>query len=282
MVDSELLPKVHIDQEETKEQVVRGAQLATSFIKKIVAGESFEGKRYNFDEELVMKVHDLLYYQDKNIAGGMLRQTNSTTLGGKPVSRYEDLPWKFRLFGRWLSEDMERLKENPEDIVGALEVAAAAHYGVTMKDTHFFDNGNGRCARALVNAILMSQSYELTAYRLAIPPVPILRFDKEGGRYIRALEKVEESGELNPFMTYLASRWIENIEERLLKIYQIIKVPKTEGDRLLIEKLKNRARLLRDFVKVGSPPDNAYYNSRRNNKRYKEFLIPHYFERRHG
>ena len=268
----ETQPKIHVDEGETKEQVVFGGVRSTAFIKKIVAGESVDGKRYRFNGELIFAIHDRV----SMVPGfhGFLRQTNSTTVGGEPVGKYEELDWKMQLFGRWLQEEMEKLQNHPEDLIMALEIASAAHYGLSMPTFHPFDNGNGRTARALVNAILMSQSYELTAHHLAIPPLPILRPESDGNKYIHALRSVGKTGNLNPLMNFLASRWIRSLDERLEKINRIVKKPKS-ADQRLIEKLEGRKELLQEFLHAGSEKTNG------SNHQVKIFPVPDYFATRY-
>lgn len=244
----EVYPKVPIDEGEIRRQVIFGGQRATSFIKDVVAGKSIDGRKYKFNDELVMAIHSRV-----SAAPGVetfLRQTDSTTIGGEPVmGSYEQLPFKMHLFGRWLEEQVDSLRKNPEDLISALYTAAAAHYGIVYPEFHPFDNGNGRTARALMNAILMSQSYELSAHGLAIPPIPIIRTRKDEGHYIRSLRAVDQTRTLNPFMSFIANKWIESLTERLTKIHAIMRKPKTKADQLLMEKLERRRQILQQFIK---------------------------------
>lgn len=246
----EALQRIHVDEGETKKAVVFGGSRATSFIRKISANEAVDGKKYSFNDvhELIMEIHSRLCMPWG--IQSFLRESSSATVGGEltttPASR---LNYKFRAYCYWLEERMAILKENSSDPIMALEIAAAAHYGLTRLELHPFDNGNGRTARALVNAILMSYSYELTAHHLAVPPVPILRDESKGAdAYIKALRSVRKTNSLNPFMVFLAQRWSENLKERLEKIRVKIGIPKARGDKALVEVLENRMRLLGEFV----------------------------------
>lgn len=244
----EVYPKIPVDEGEIRRQVIFGGQRAASFIKDVVAGKSVDGRKYKFNDEFVMAIHSRV-----SAAPGVesfLRQTDSTTIGGEPVmGLYEQLPFKMRLFGRWLEEQVESLRKNPEDLISALYNAAAAHYGIVYPGFHPFDNGNGRTARALMNAILMSQSYELSAHGLAIPPIPIIRIGKDEGHYIRSLRGVDQTRSLNPFMSFIAHEWIKSLTERLAKIHDIMRKPKTKADQLLIEKLERRRQMLQEFIR---------------------------------
>lgn len=267
----EVYPKIQIDGGDTRNQVIFGGQRADSLIKDVVAGKTVGGKRYAFDDELVMEIHDRVAMAPG--IKGFLRQTDTTTVGGEPVrAHHENLPNMMRLFGRWLEEEMEQLRNDPENLTKALEVAAAAHYGIVSPSFHPFDNGNGRTARALMNLVLMSQSYELTAHGLAIPPIPIVRTDKDGGHYIRSLRAIDETGILNSLMTFIAQKWVNSLDERLAKIHERIKNPQN-ADKLLVRKLEARCELLRQFVKVGMPSSNGHD--------YKVFPVPDYFQARY-
>lgn len=281
MENVELYPKPQIDEGEERKQVLFGGVRATSFIKDVVAGKAVDGKKFKFDDELIMEIHDRVSMAPG--IKGFLRQTDSTTIGGKPVqAHYESLPFKIKLFGRWMEEQIDLLKSEPENLTQALQVAAGVHYGLVFPGFHPFDNGNGRTARALMNAILMFQSYELTAHGLAIPPVPIVRTDKDSGHYIRALRAVDQSHQLNPLMTFIAQRWVDSLDERLDKIQSGIKTPKINADKLLIQKLERRRELLRDFVKIGIPEEKKPNgNGHINGQKYQLFPVPDYFSPRY-
>src|SRR3989344_1236409 len=269
----EVSPKIQIDQGEEKRLVLFCGQRASSFIKDVVSGKTVDGKKYRFDAEFVMEIHDRVSLAPG--VKGLLRQTDSTTVGGEPViGSYEQLLFKMSLFGRWLQEQIGELKENPEDLLLVIKIAAAAHYGLVQRQFHPFDNGNGRTARALMNAILMSQSYELTAHGLAIPPIPIVRTDKDEGHYIRCLRAVDKTRVLNPLMSFIAQKWLESLEERMQKIKTQIKKPKTKADQLLFAKLESRQQLLRDFLKTDFNNGESKQNG---NGNYKVYPVPDYF-----
>jgi len=127
----------------------------------------------------------------------------------------------------------------------------------------------------LMNTVLMSQSYELTAFGLAVPPIPILRTNKDEGHYIKSLRAVGQTKTLNPFMAFIAQRWIESLNERIGKISENVKTPKTQADKLLLDKLENRRRLLQEFVQpVGN------HNGNGHSADYQLYPIPNYFEPR--
>lgn len=280
----ETYSKPQTDEGEERRQVVFGGVRVISFVKDVVAGKMIDGKRYRFDEELIMEIHDRVSMAPGT--KGFLRQTDSSTIGGEPVrAHFKELPFRMKLFGRWLDEQMERLRNEPDNLIQALEIAAAAHYGLTYPGFHPFDNGNGRTARALMNAILMSQSYELTAHGLAIPPIPIVRTDKDSGHYIRSLRAIGQTGTLNPLMTFIAQLWVKSLNERLEKIDSKIKIPQSNSDKLLIQKLEKRRELLREFIKSGVPENKNGNGHPKGNghdsQAYQIFPIPDYFSLRY-
>ena len=271
MVELSAVNRLHTDLDEARNGVVFGAQKATRFIRDMVAGKSINGKKYNFDDKFVIELHRRLYYCEPNAIGG-LRKVDLVTVSGKEVTKALDLHWKFPLFGRWLKESTDKLAENPENLIGGLEVAAAAHYGIVMPELHPFENGNGRTGRSVMNAVLMSQTYELTAFGLAIPPVPILRMEGDN-TYVRALQKVDDSKDLQPFMVFIAKKWVNSLEARLSAINESFLKINNKMDRSLVNKLNWRRARLNSFID-GNIPGNP-------NPCGRDFPVPDYFELRH-
>ncbi len=249
-VAPEVVGQLHTDLYEARNEVVYGARRATRFIKDMVAGKEIDGKKYKFNADFILELHRRLFFQDPNAVGG-LRKLDLVTVSGKDVATAVEIFSRFPLFGRWLEEQTEYLYANPEDLQGALNIAAAAHYGIVMPELHPFENGNGRTARALMNAILMSQSYELTAFGLAIPPVPILRVVGDDS-YVNSLKKVDETKDLRPFMAFIAKKWIESLDERLINIDRNLNGHRTRADISLINKLESRQHKIRKFIYEGN------------------------------
>ncbi len=265
-------PLYYHDRNESKSQIVWGGKRAAAFVREVVAGKAVDGVKYDFGRDLILAIHARVALPPGQTS--FLRETNSTLLIGEPVLRAEEVRDKFYLYSRWLKDSVDKLKENPEDIRLALGVAAAAHYGLTQPGLHPFDGGNGRTARALVNAILMSQTYELTAYNSAIPPVPILRDSHEGNHYIKSLTEVNNSKILNPFMVFLAEKWVQYLEGRLERSRIVAKKSKWVGDKALVEKLTSRKKKLLDFVDL---EDRASRGRLRRNDLHTLYPVPDYF-----
>ncbi len=258
----------HVDRGETKEQVLFGAKRATAFIKETLrSSDKFD----RFNAKLIDEIHDRVAMAPG--VKGFIRETNTTSVGGERVrGSYTELPFKMRKFSDWLQEQMQQVKEHPEDIILALKTAAAAHYGLTSKDFHPYDNGNGRTARALSNAILMSQAYELTAFGHTISPVPIVRDHLGDMQYIKVLLNVEESQTLNPLMAFMSNLWRKNVQEIIHRLAPEVSNSKNPADKRLLEKLQLRVAKLTNFIKNGEPSTDE-----KSQTNYQEFPVPDYF-----
>lgn len=253
---------------------VRGADLAFNFITDVVKGKKPGGTKYDFDEHLVTAINSrVLWYADE--MKGLLRfpEDCSTEVNTNLAVSGWEARNRFPLYGRWLSESVSSLKDNIDDLLGALRVASEAHYGLVSADLHPFMGGNGRTARVLVNGILMIGTKELLEYGKAIPPVPIMRSHKtEKGRidpYVVALSEVDKQRRLNPLELFIAKRWIGTLEARADKIHEGVKRPVRLEDTELIRKFEWRRSLLQMFV------------SREEQGLNDGHLIPEYFAPRH-
>lgn len=273
---------VHTGGEEAEKQVVFGGMRVGHFIKKVVVGEHVDGKKYSFNSELICKLHDLVYMTPGQT--GSLRQTDSTTLGGESVSSSKLLEDKMYQYGQWLERQIDKLKQDSSDPILALEVAAAAHYGLTMHEFHPFDNGNGRTARALVNAILMINTCELMDYNIAVPPVPILRSvdqNSKDDRYVRSLRAVRETNTLNPLMNFIAQRWVENLHGRLEKSTSLNKRTKSKQDQYIINVWTTRLDCLQAFIESGQSKYKSVGTKCNRVIEYQVYPVPNYFETVH-
>lgn len=254
--------------------VAEGARRAQAFIKDVVRGKKVHGKKFNFDQKLLVEINKrILYFAAPGIPGQLRDQSDvNTEVDQELVVSGIEARRRFPLFGRWLSENIQKIRENPEDLLGALQIAAAAHYGLTGPQLHPFADGNGRTARVLLNGILMLGTKELIEYGVTIPPVPILRSPRtEKGRvdpYILALRGVGKTRTTNPLEKYIAERWAQNLGERLDRINQIVKHP-TKADNELTEKFKWRRGSLLEFIQEEERGRNSPHP------------LPDYFEIRH-
>ncbi len=268
-------PAENFEKEAAKQKsIVFGAQQAASYIRKVAAGEKVGGVRPKFDQDFVMEVHRRVVFGQTIDPG--LRRRYGVTLGDVPVSHWEELPMKMYLYGKWLEGGVEAVKQDPDNVIKALEIACAAHYGLVQRDFHPFYNGNGRTARAISNAILMLSTYELRVHNLAIFPVPLVRDadSKIDQKYIKALNRVNRTETLNPLMVFMARRWAENLSTRLQIIGERIKNPRLPGDKKLIENTKQRLATLSKFIAEGEINDSGGGSK----EGAKVFPIPRYFD----
>lgn len=281
MQNTEVTETLHRQTEGDLKDVVFGAQLAMGFVRKAAVEGRVHGKRIYFDSDFIREIHKRVDYGSGR--GGQLRKRDNVMLSGEYVDSPLEVPTRFYIFGRWLESQMEQVDQNPDDILLALETAAAAHYGLTRHELHPFPNGNGRTARALVNAILMHSTYELKVHKIAIPPVPLLRtsFDETDEKYIGALKTARRTGELNSLMVFIAQRWVDNLSKLIDKISTTVKTPYKESDRKMIETLNKRMVSLKDFIVTGTKGNGEQNGGRAKNnggRNYKVYRVPNYFD----
>ena len=98
-----------------------------------------------------------------------------------------------------INDLLQTLNQNPDEL-RAIELAAFFHHKLAY--IHPFLDGNGRTARLLMNAILMSRGYPFTV---------LLKVDRP--KYLRALSEAD-NGNLGPFANFVARS-----VERSLDIY---------------------------------------------------------------
>ena len=98
-----------------------------------------------------------------------------------------------------INDLLQTLNQNPDELK-AIELAAFFHHRLAY--IHPFIDGNGRTARLLMNAILMSRGYPFTV---------LLKVDRP--KYLRALSEAD-NGNLTPFANFVARS-----VERSLDIY---------------------------------------------------------------
>ncbi len=230
-----------------KKVVVEGTKRGIALI-----GETAANRNMKFDEALIKKLHAQVLYYMPGVAG-KYRLSEKVEVTGDEVVEGKKVPDRMYMFGRWLEEETEELKDRPEDLLGGLRLACEAHYGLVSPQLHPFDDGNGRVARLLANGILMMNTHELMFYGIRILPVPLIRqpaqHDKEDP-YIRILKEVNHTRVLNPFEIYIAGLWVKNLSSMITSYITRTggHTKLTEADHKLINKFKNRARTLNEFI----------------------------------
>ncbi len=255
------------DELRRRRDVLDGGKRAAEFIRTVELGKKVRGRKYDYDSNFILEIHRRVEHRSSD--AGKLRQ-HGVEVDTDEAVKYTELPTRFYLFGKWLSRAVKEVNDNPDDIILALETAAAAHWGITSPELHPFSNGNGRTARALVNTVLMHSTDELRLHGIAILPVPILREDSGNGasRYIRALRSVRDTQTLNPLMSFIAQKWSGNVSE-ILKVIGNVHGPLNEADRRLIDTLRMREGALDGFVSDSNGAD-------KNN--FRMHPIPNYFD----
>ncbi len=111
----------------------------------------------------------------------------------------EQVPAQMQQLIEWIHREIDQIHP--------IVVAAIAHYN--MVRIHPFDDGNGRGARILMNMILIQKGYF---------PAIIRRERKR--HYLEALEAAD-TGDLIPFMTFIASQLIETQQSVLADLRHV-------------------------------------------------------------
>ncbi len=231
-------------------------------------------RKKRFDEALIKGLHaDVVYYLPG--VAGKYRLGEDVRIGDYRVSSWQDVPDKMYLFGRWLDEQSDSLRNRTEDLLGALRLACEAHYGLVSPALHPFDDGNGRVARLLANGILMMNAHELMFYGIKILPVPLLRQTTKNREdpYIKILDDINHTRVINPFEVYVARVWVHNLIQ-MINRYSLTRRSSgkiIEADEKLLEKFKNRIRILNEFIVENE-----------NRIRFNDIhAVPDYFQLRH-
>ena len=173
-------------------------------------------------------IHERVLFYYPGLAG-QYRINDEVQVVGRNLVKHRDLNQYVYLFERWLQNQMNQLKQEPDNIRGALQVATAAHFGITG-ELHPFDDGNGRVARLVANFVLMQNTDERRFHKFFILPVPTLRErvdeleirrrleSNESPKlqpYLRALYEVGEKWDLLPLEQALATSWVQSIDRFL-------------------------------------------------------------------
>lgn len=238
-----------------------------------IINQAVENRNSHFDEALIRKLHGAVLYYLPGVAGNY-RLDEDVRLGNRRLIKGSELQVKMHQYGSWLEDKTEILKDQHENLLGALELASEAHYGLVSPELHPFDDGNGRVARLLANGILMMNTHELMFYGFKILPVPLVRHDVEGeDPYIKILRKINESGELDGLDLYMATLWSQNIQQ-ILEAYKARfrgnGHSKTAGDAKLVAKFESRAAKLQEFIE-----------GKRHGRVSEPHLVPDYFVTSH-
>lgn len=139
--------------------------------------ESIAPKTRKITEEIILDLHRLILRENDDQNAGRYRDKKVYLSGSYFVPpEAQEVPLKMNTFINQLEES----KKHP------IIAAADAHLGLVT--IHPFIDGNGRCARLLMNLILIKDGY---------PPAIILMSRRE--EYIKYLEKAQASNDLDPY-----------------------------------------------------------------------------------
>jgi len=129
----------------------------------------------------------------KATAGEYKKQPNHVLLPSGEIHRYVE-PIHVQAEMQELVEWIESSKETLHPIL----VASIVHYNLVR--IHAFDDGNGRGARILMNLILMNRGF-----------FPAVVKAEKKRKYLSALHEAD-TGDIVPFITFVASELIETLE----------------------------------------------------------------------
>lgn len=158
-------------------------QKAFEFLESLV-------KKTALTEQVMKDIHKLIMRGIDDEYAGRYRDVNVRILGAvKSPPRFEKIPVKMR-------EYVKYVKRNP-DKLNPIELSAIIHY--RLVEIHPFTDGNGRCARLLMNLFLMRKGYPVTM---------VLKVDRK--KYYDRLRKADK-GDLKPFVDFIG----RNVERSL-------------------------------------------------------------------
>ncbi len=147
-------------------------------------------KKTALTEQVIKDIHKPIMRGIDDEYAGRYRDVNVRILGAvKSPPRFEKIPVKMR-------EYVKYVKRNP-DKLNPIELSAIIHY--RLVEIHPFTDGNGRCARLLMNLFLMRKGYPVTM---------VLKVDRK--KYYDRLRKADK-GDLKPFVDFIG----RNVERSL-------------------------------------------------------------------
>lgn len=245
--------------------VPEGMRRGISFLR-----DTLKKRQNHFDEAWLSQLHKQMLYYFPGVAGEYRLQENVAIKGYREMSdgsfetcsynlvRGRQLRDRMPIFGRWLEERVEVLKDQQNDIIGALKLASEAHYLLVSPLLHPFYDGNGRLGRILANAILMVNAHEVVRYGMNVLPVPLMRQNtgsiKKPDGYSRILTRINDMPTpiLDQFDVFLAELWKKNLTEEVEQYTILCQQRHGNGkihpsDINLIQKFKRRIEVLNNF-----------------------------------
>lgn len=162
--------------------------------------ESIVKEKKDITKDIICKINDLILANIEEDEKGVYRLRKIHIEGASFV------PPKPDLIPKLMSEFLKWLNKN-KDKMNIVDFVALAHEKFVF--IHPFIDGNGRCARLLVNLLLMQKGF---------PPIIILKTERK--KYIRTLEEAHNENYV-PFVNFIA----RNIERSLSLWIDALKIP---------------------------------------------------------
>jgi Fic family protein len=159
-------------------------QKAFTFLENLV------NRKAGITEHTIKEMHRIIMSGVDDEYAGRYRDLNVRILGAiKGPPRYEKVP-------RMMKEYIETVNSNPEKL-NIIDLASVIHY--RFVEIHPFIDGNGRCARLLMNLFLMRHGYPITM---------VLKVDRK--KYYDRL-RTADKGDIKPFTDFIG----KNVERSL-------------------------------------------------------------------
>jgi len=139
-------------------------------------------KEARITEKTIKDIHRIIMKDIDDEFAGRYRTGNVRITGAiKSPPRFEKVP-------RQMEDFISLIHDNPEKL-NVIEMAAMIHY--KLVEIHPFFDGNGRCARLLMNLFLIRHAYPITI---------ILKVDRK--KYYDRLRKADE-GDIKLFIDFI-------------------------------------------------------------------------------
>ena len=180
------------------------------------------------DENTILSVHKRLLTGIDDYNAGFYRNCSVRISGSQVILPN---PVKVRALMKEFIETFAQTKEL-EDII---------NFHLRFVSIHPFSDGNGRCARLLMNLLLMQNGY-----------CPVIIKPRDRKRYINSIEKAQLSGISEEYMRFMLSR-LNNSFDTIFDIFENKYIPQEKL--LTIAKFAKLVNLpvstIRYWVKVG-------------------------------
>ena len=177
-----------------EEGITIGGKLLKDHLETLGSSDAYDllyklVKTPGITEKDILKLHKLFYFRIDPKQAGKYRKVQVFITGTEFIPpAAQEIPYLMKEF----TQEIPTLKEQYHPS----EYAALLH--LKLVTIHPFIDGNGRCARLLMNLALMHAGYPITI----IPP--IVRKD-----YINAIRTAQTSKNNGPFVDFISSMVIE-------------------------------------------------------------------------